>query len=309
MSTKSTLIESVKSVLKDHVVVTELDELNKYGAFPLEEFMRKLKEKWPAVEFAKDKGQRNQGKVWVYFPNETFCRGMIGWDDFFDEYYGEDPHRFGVFSQSISNNRYGDSHKLHYARMSAHLDIALSHAMRYLQPIGVVDLNKEYDHHTYVQKNAARTNLAAEFKKHLKDFGLQPTDSYDPADSEKLQTFMRVSKEAKLAFANSEADATWSDLVTKWDSYFRMYSDKDPMRFVMVQNEMMHIGCPYKDPYGNAEPAAGEWGFTIVDPKDVNETHENLQQKRNVAKLQVLKEGVFYPNVGIRIEEDVYCVY
>lgn len=75
MSTKSTLIESVKSVLKDHVVVTDLDELNKYGAFPLEEFMRSLKEKWPAVEFAKDKGQRNQGKVWVYFPNETFCRG------------------------------------------------------------------------------------------------------------------------------------------------------------------------------------------------------------------------------------------
>ena len=90
--------------------------------------MQKVREAFRGVEFVVYNGGK---KAWVYYPDEPYPMGYIGYGDFRTEVVGDDTYM--VASRTITNDKYATYQDQHYMKMTGNISTAVRNAKRFLR--------------------------------------------------------------------------------------------------------------------------------------------------------------------------------
>ena len=140
-------------------VTPEIKEVQKLRLFDdsedndrWEEFLLGLMKKLPTCKFARD---LNSGtKVYVYLPSDLYAMGWVGCGDYRLE-GGAIHNTIGVYSHTITNDKYADYNFQHNMLMSTNPKRAIKNALAHLRPYRPEELAKlfAYDVANKVSQN------------------------------------------------------------------------------------------------------------------------------------------------------------
>ena len=97
-------------------------------------FMQKIRENYRGVQFA----PVSKGQVWVYYPDEPFPLGFIGYGDFMTQEVGDD--KYAVASRHITNDKYATYQDQHHMKTTVNLNTAVRNAKRFLRSWSPIEL-------------------------------------------------------------------------------------------------------------------------------------------------------------------------
>lgn len=122
----------------DPITALEMQQL--HGANEVAQFMDTLMSEMRGIQF----GQRDTASVWVYYPNDIFSLGWIGFGDYRDS--GDQPPTFVVNSRHIENKKYNSAYSelQHRMKMSVNIDTAITSAKKFLRPWTTHELARHY---------------------------------------------------------------------------------------------------------------------------------------------------------------------
>ena len=119
------------------VTVADLDDTD-LGQMPSNLCLLKTKvsEAFRGVSFAK----MGQNRLWVYYPDEPYPMGYIGYGDFRTEVTGDDQYIVG--SRTITNDKYGSHQDQHNMKMTVNVETAMRNARRFLRNFSPQEMAK-----------------------------------------------------------------------------------------------------------------------------------------------------------------------
>ena len=146
------------------VTVTDLDDTD-LGQMPSNLCLLKTKvsEAFRGVSFAKMGGNR----LWVYYPDEPYPMGYIGYGDFRTETVGEDQYMVG--SRTITNDKYGSYQDQHNMKMTGNLDTALRNARRFLRNFSPQEMAKSKLRTVCSQSQDSLGDISTEYRNKMRE--------------------------------------------------------------------------------------------------------------------------------------------
>jgi len=146
------------------VTVADLDDTD-LGQMPSNLCLLKTKvsEAFRGVSFAKMGGNR----LWVYYPDEPYPMGYIGYGDFRTETVGEDQYMVG--SRTITNDKYGSYQDQHNMKMTGNLDTALRNARRFLRNFSPQEMAKSKLRTVCSQSQDSLGDISTEYRNKMRE--------------------------------------------------------------------------------------------------------------------------------------------
>ena len=146
------------------VTVADLDDTD-LGQMPSNLCLLKTKvsEAFRGVSFAKMGGNR----LWVYYPDEPYPMGYIGYGDFRTETVGEDQYMVG--SRTITNDKYSSYQDQHNMKMTGNLDTALRNARRFLRNFSPQEMAKSKLRTVCSQSQDSLGDISTEYRNKMRE--------------------------------------------------------------------------------------------------------------------------------------------
>jgi len=246
----------------------------------------------------------------VYKPDEHFIRGIIGYGNFFDHSEADKPDRFMVGARHIRNGRYKGRSRQYTMRLSKNLDVAAKAARTYFTPVSVLEIVRHYvndvrDAHNNLKDDRVTKRRAATDKFLVRG-------DYELRNSPKFMDELLNLVNSNYIFKDAELKAS----IKEWAEYHKdikfMEERQHTMRIIIMEHGKIKVTTPF-DPMncvainGASYPSKHnlEVDFTEYPVKEA--LPPEILSK--LAVLFVVEEGRFTPDVGVRLNDEVLCVY
>ena len=163
------------------VTVTDLDDTD-LGQMPsgLCLFKTKVSEAFRGVSFAK----MGENRLWVYYPDEPYPMGYIGYGDFRTEVSGDD--QYVVSSRTIVNEKYGSYQDQHKMKMTVNIETAIRNARRFLRNFSPQEMAKAKLHTVANQSQDSLGNISTEYRNKMRQLF-----DHESSSSNKMLTELR----------------------------------------------------------------------------------------------------------------------
>jgi len=296
MSAKRKLVSEIEARCLE--VTPEIEEVQKLRLFDdredndrWEEFLLGLMKKLPTCKFARD--ANNHRKVYVYLPSDLYAMGWVGCNDYRIE--GSGTNTLGVYSHTISNDKYSSYNDQHYMLMSTNPKRAIKNALSHLRPYTPRELNNCFAY-PVVRK--------------VRDVNDENREKVTKAEGAitrhpQLQAELR----AMVASGYQFVDADFSSKVTAFLNEFDEYALSTPaVHMFFVRAYMLNDQQLFDVSF--LENAHNTWDYKVSnEPADryTSDTlPEHLSGKLSVLMMCELDEYV--DGVGIRMNNGVFYV-
>tara|TARA_R110001606_G_scaffold246131_1_gene394220 strand:+ start:37 stop:897 length:861 start_codon:yes stop_codon:yes gene_type:complete len=146
------------------VTVADLDDTD-LGQMPSNLCLLKTKvsEAFRGVSFAKMGGNR----LWVYYPDEPYPMGYIGYGDFRTETVGDDQYIVG--SRTIINDKYGSYQDQHNMKMTVNVETAIRNAKRFLRNFSPQEMAKSKLRTVCSQSQDSLGDISTEYRNKMRE--------------------------------------------------------------------------------------------------------------------------------------------
>jgi hypothetical protein len=279
-------------------VTPEIKEVQKLRVFnddednnKWDEFLLGLMEKLPTCKFARD--SNNHKKVYVYLPSDLYAMGWVGCNDYRIE--GSGTNTLGVYSHTITNDKYADYNDQHHMLMSTNPKRAIKNALSHLRPYTPRELNKCF---------------AFPVVRKVRDTNYENQEKVEDAQNavtkhKQLQAELRAVVASGYQFVDADFGSKVTAFLSEVDEYalqasevhmyfVRAYMFNDQQMFDVTFLENAHNSWNYKV---SNEPAERYTSDTLP---------EHLSGKLSVLMMCELDEYV--DGVGIRMNDGVFYV-
>jgi hypothetical protein len=296
MSAKRKLVSEIEARCLE--VTPEIKEVQKLRVFNddednnrWDEFLLGLMEKLPTCKFARD--ANNHKKVYVYLPSDLYAMGWVGCNDYRIE--GSGTNTLGVYSHTITNDKYSSHNDQHHMLMSTNPKRAIKNALSHLRPYTPRELNHCFAYP--VVRKVRDTNYENQEK---------VEDAQNAVTKHKqLQAELRAVVASGYQFVDADFGSKVTAFLSEVDEYalqtsevhmffVRAYMLNDQQMFDVTFLENAHNTWDYKV---STEPAERYTSDTLP---------EHLSGKLSVLMMCELDEYV--DGVGIRMNDGVFYV-
>tara|TARA_R110002020_G_scaffold470587_1_gene696613 strand:+ start:419 stop:1294 length:876 start_codon:yes stop_codon:yes gene_type:complete len=241
----------------------------------------------------------------VYKPDEHFIRGTIGYGDYFDNSESDNPDRFMVGARHIRNGRYNAHSRQHTMRLSKNLDTAAKAARTYLTPVSVQEITRFYVEGARSAHDDLRDDKTSKRRAATDKFLVR--GDYELRNSPKFMDELLNLVNSSYIFKDAELKTS----IKEWAEYHKdiklMEERQHTMRLIVMEHGKIKVTTPFDPMNGSlyAVKRSLEVDFTEYPVKEALPTE--LLSK--LAVLFVVEEGRFTPDVGVRLNDEVLCVY
>ena len=163
------------------VMVADLDDTD-LGQMPSDLclFKTKVSEAFRGVSFAK----LGENRLWVYYPDEPYPMGYIGYGDFRTEVSGDDQYIVG--SRTIYNDKYGSYQDQHNMEMTVNIETAIRNARRFLRNFSPQEMAKAKLRAVSSQSQDSLDNISREYRNKMRQLF-----DHESSGSNKMLTELR----------------------------------------------------------------------------------------------------------------------
>ena len=258
-------------------------------------FMQKIRENYRGVQFA----PVSKGQVWVYYPDEPFPLGFIGYGDFMTQEVGDD--KYAVASRHITNDKYATYQDQHHMKTTVNLNTAVRNAKRFLRSWSPIELLRANLRDACNESQQSLSDTSSKVRNQMRDLFDQdrPAGGKMLAELRNLVTSGHVFLDAKFAEDLTLMFITLDEARALRDKPVHMY-------FVSVTN------------------VRGQQTFTVGAVDNVNKGHFSADVDNNferytvdtipediMGKLSVLSmvdAETYVDDVGYRADEGLFYV-
>jgi len=256
-----------------------------------DEFLLGLMEKLPTCKFARD--LKNHRKVYVYLPSDLYAMGWVGCNDYRIE--GSGTNTLGVYSHTITNDKYASHNDQHHMLMSTNPKRAIKNALSHLRPYTPRELNNCFAY-PVVRK--------------VRDVNDENREKVTKAEGAitrhpQLQAELR----AMVASGYQFVDADFSSKVTAFLNEFDEYALSTPaVHMYFVRAYMLNDQQLFDVTF--LENAHNTWDYKVSNEPAERYTSDTLPEHLS-GKLSVLmmcELDEYVDGVGIRMNDGVFYV-
>jgi len=241
----------------------------------------------------------------VYKPDEHFIRGFIGYGDYFDHSESDNPDRFMVGARHIRNGRYSAQSRQHTMRLSKNLGAAAKAARTYLTPVSVQEITRFYVEGVRSAHDDLRDDRLTKRRAATDKFLVR--GDYELRNSPKFMDELLNLVNSNYIFKDAELKTS----IKEWAEYHKdiklMEEKQHTMRLIVMEHDKIKVTTPFDPMNGSlyALKRSLEVDFTEYPVKEA--LPPEILSK--LAVLFVVEEGRFTPDVGVRLNDEVLCVY
>lgn len=296
MSVKRKLVSEIEARCLE--VTPEIKEVHKLRVFNddednnrWDEFLLGLMEKLPTCKFARD--ANNHRKVYVYLPSDLYAMGWVGCNDYRIE--GSGTNTLGVYSHTITNDKYASHNDQHHMLMSTNPKRAIKNALSHLRPYTPRELNNCFAYP--VVRKVRDTNYENQEK---------VEDAQNAVTKHKqLQAELRAVVASGYQFVDADFSSKVAAFLSEVDEYALQASEVH-MFFVRayVSNGQQLFDVTF------LENAHNSWNYKVSDEPAERYTSDTLPEHLS-GKLSVLmmcELDEYVDGVGIRMNDGVFYV-
>ena len=256
-----------------------------------EAFLLGLMKKLPTCKFAKD--LNNHRKVYVYLPSDLYAMGWVGCNDY--RIGGSGTNTLGVYSHTITNDKYSSYNDQHYMLMSTNPKRAIKNALSHLRPYTPRELNNCFAY-PVVRK-----------VREVNDENREKVTKAEVAITKHPQ--LQAELRAMVASGYQFVDADFSSKVTAFLNEFDEYALSTPaVHMYFVRAYMLNDQQLFDVTF--LENAHNTWDYKVSNEPAERYTSDTLPEHLS-GKLSVLMMcglDEYVDGVGIRMNDGVFYV-
>ena len=264
---------------------------------PLQTFMDRLQGVFRGVKFVK----MRSNKVWVYYPDEPYPMGYIGYGDFRTEVCGDDQYMVG--SRKITNEKYGDYQDQFRMKMSGNMDTAIRNAKRFLRNFSPHEMAGANAKLLRSKANDAPEMLGNKFRKSMRELFDHETGSRTGAFKGRMLTELRHLVDSDHGFVDGEFGHQLRQMFEAGDAWRESFLKTVDVYFVRVFEKFgkQTFQVIELDDVRDYNPRVSDQFLTYTD-----DLPEDIMGK--LAVLSMTEDGNYVDDVGMRVDEGMFYV-
>jgi len=282
---------TVTEIIKD----TESQTFNPNA--DLQTFMDRLQGVFRGVKFAK----MRSNKVWVYYPDEPYPMGYIGYGDFRTETAGDDQYMVG--SRKITNEKYGEYQDQFRMKMSGNMDTAIRNAKRFLRNFSPHEMAKAHAKLLRSKANDAPEMLGSKFRKSMRELFDHEAGNKTGAFKGRMLTELRHLIDSDHGFVDGEFGHQLKQMFEVGDEWRESFLKTVNVYFVRVFEKFgkQTFQVTELDDVRDYNPRVSDQFVTYTD-----DLPEDIMGK--LAVLSMTEDGNYVDDVGMRVDQGMFYV-
>jgi hypothetical protein len=257
-------------------------------------FMNKVREAFRGVEFI----LVNNNRAWVYYPNEPYPMGYIGYGDFRTEVVGDDTYM--VASRTITNDKYASYQDQHHMKMTVNMTTAIRNAKRFLRNFSTREMARANVRDAVSKSQENEGSLGTEYRSAMR--GLFDNES---SQSNRMLTELRNLVDTGHEFVDPAFGSELTAMFKLYDDH-KLVKDK-PIHcyFVRVYER---FGKQTFDVCMVDNLHKGLWRTDVSTEitRYTDDLPEDIMGK--VSMLAMVENGTYVDDVGYRADEGLFYV-
>ncbi len=257
-------------------------------------FMNKVREAFRGVEFI----LVNNNRAWVYYPNEPYPMGYIGYGDFRTEVVGDDTYM--VASRTITNDKYASYQEQHHMKMTVNMATAIRNAKRFLRNFSPREMARANVRDAASKSQESGGSLGTEYRNAMR--GLFDHES---SQSNRMLTELRNLVDTGHEFVDPAFGSELTAMFKLYDDhklvkdkpihcYFvRVYERFGKQTFDVCMVDNLHKGAWHTD-------------VSTEVTRYTDDLPEDIMGK--VSMLAMVESGTYVDDVGYRADEGLFYV-
>ena len=263
----------------------------------LQTFMNRLQGVFRGVKFVK----MRSNKVWVYYPDEPYPMGYIGYGDFRTEVCGDD--QYMVASRKITNDKYGDYQDQFRMKMSGNMDTAIRNAKRFLRNFSPHEMAGANAKLLRSKANDAPEMLGSKFRKSMRELFDHETGNKTGSFKGRMLTELRHLVDSDHGFVDGAFGHQLKQMFEMGDAWRESLNKTVNVYFVRVFEKFgkQTFQVTELDDVRDYNPLISDQFVTYTD-----DLPENIMGK--LAVLSMTEDGNYVDEVGMRVDEGMFYV-
>lgn len=263
----------------------------------LQTFMNRLQGVFRGVKFAK----MMANKVWVYYPDEPYPMGYIGYGDFRTETVGDDQYMVG--SRKITNDKYADYQDQFRMKMSGNIDTAIRNAKRFLRNFSPHEMAGANAKLLRSKANDAPEMLGSKFRKSMRELFDHEVGNRTGAFKGRMLTELRHLVDSDHGFVDGEFGHQLKQMFEVGDAWRESFQKTVNVYFVRVFEKFgkQTFQVTELDDVRDYNPRMSDQFVTYTD-----DLPENIMGK--LAVLSMTEDGNYVDDVGMRVDQGMFYV-
>ena len=263
----------------------------------LQTFMNRLQGVFRGVKFAKMQSNR----VWVYYPDEPYPMGYIGYGDFRTEVAGDAQYMVG--SRKITNEKYGDYQDQFCMKMSGNMDTAIRNAKRFLRNFSPQEMAEAHAKLLRSKANDAPEMLGSKFRKSMRELFDHEVGNRTGGFKGRMLTELRHLVDSDHGFVDGEFGHQLKQMFEMGDAWRESFQKTVNVYFVRVFEKFgkQTFQVTELDDVRDYTPRMSDQFVTYTD-----DLPENIMGK--LAVLSMTEDGNYVDDVGMRVDEGMFYV-
>ena len=264
---------------------------------PLQTFMDRLQGVFRGVKFVK----MRSNKVWVYYPDEPYPMGYIGYGDFRTEVCGDD--QYMVASRKITNEKYGDYQDQFRMKMSGNMDTAIRNAKRFLRNFSPHEMAGANAKLLRSKANDQPEMLGNKFRKSMRELFDHEVGNRTGSFNGRMLTELRHLVDSDHGFVDGEFGHQLKQMFEMGDAWRESFHKTVNVYFVRVFEKFgkQTFQVTELDDVRDYEPRISDQFLTYTD-----DLPEDIMGK--LAVLSMTEDGNYVDDVGMRVDQGMFYV-
>ena len=257
--------------------------------------MQKVREAFRGVEFVVFSGGH---KAWVYYPDEPYPMGYIGYGDFRTEVVGD--AMYMVASRTITNDKYASYQDQHYMKMTVNIATAVRNAKRFLRNFSPREMARANIQNAASKSSESEGNAGNEYRNAMR--GLFDHES---SQSNRMLTELRNLVDTGYEFIDPAFGSELAAMFGLLDEYKSLKGKPIHCYFVRVYEKFgkqTFDVCMVDDLHKGAWHANVSTEFT----RYTDDLPEDIMGK--VSMLAMVESDTYVDDVGYRADEGLFYV-
>ena len=263
----------------------------------LQTFMNRLQGVFRGVKFAK----MMTNKVWVYYPDEPYPMGYIGYGDFRTEVCGDD--QYMVASRKITNEKYGDYQDQFRMKMSSNMDTAIRNAKRFLRNFSPYEMAGANAKLLRSKANDVPEMLGSKFRKSMRGLFDHEAGNRTGSFNGRMLTELRHLVDSDHGFVDGEFGHQLKQMFEMGDAWKESFQKTVNVYFVRVFEKFgkQTFQVTELDDVRDYNPRVSDQFLTYTD-----DLPEDIMGK--LAVLSMTEDGNYVDDVGMRVDQGMFYV-
>ena len=277
------------------VKVADLDDTD-LGEMPsnLCLFKTKVSEAFRGVSFAK----MGDNRLWVYYPDEPYPMGYIGYGDYRTEVVGDDQYMVG--SRTIRNDKYSSYQDQHNMKMTVNVDTAIRNARRFLRNFSPQEMAKSKLRTVCNKAQDSLGDISTEYRNKMRELF-----DHESSRSDKMLTELRNLVDTGHEFVDAAFGSELRAMFELLDNKKALKDKPIHMYFVRVfekfGKQTFDVGT-----IDNVHQTSYQLEMGIELKRYTDDLPEEIMGKLSV--LTMVENDSYVDDVGYRADEGMFYV-